>query len=481
LTDEIKISSNEVTYKKDFMSASLSELKAKLLALNVPENPFSVKEQGNKIIVGWNLVDAQWIEMFGKAGLKDAYQMIISFDEKKNVVKYLDQTGQIEWHGTVPQAKFSASFFRGKKFEMKKEMAAGLKTDGTVGQIYNISFNSNQIKEPIFKAIEEAGWKVDKSLGFPPLILLPLIIGAVLIVGGTVLKATQGLLDPINDQFAQLEKGNIPAAYADTSTQFQQATNLENFTQFVNEFPVVKTNPQRSFSEQIVQGETGSVVGKINSSDGKVYDVDYDLVKENNTWKILHLHLKLLSDSSGSTNSSPSPIEKSSTNTETDMVNPSPSSLTSPQPSIPNDAIITDISQWKKETPAFQYMSNKGSENTGKSVGNTIEEIKINDNFGSNKFVETSFHAFSPSLTALYVSTLIKIEKVSGATTLKATLYDDKTNQELISATLPISATGEEITNFRFTSKQGFPVGEYKITISFSTGEAADNYFSVRP
>ncbi len=66
-------------------------------------------------------------------------------------------------------------------------------------------------------------------------------LAVVIAIAVTVaLWATSGLIEPIERQLAALKAGNIEAAYAETSEAFHQATPIDKFTAFVDQFPILK-------------------------------------------------------------------------------------------------------------------------------------------------------------------------------------------------------------------------------------------------
>lgn len=65
-------------------TVSLTNLKSRLLSLNANnEYPFILREEGSEIVASWNIVDAKWQEILGKAGLKKQYELRLFFDESK--------------------------------------------------------------------------------------------------------------------------------------------------------------------------------------------------------------------------------------------------------------------------------------------------------------------------------------------------------------------------------------------------------------
>ena len=117
-------------------------------------------------------------------------------------------------------------------------------------------------------------------------------LAVVIAIAVTVaLWATSGLIEPIERQLAALKAGNIEAAYAETSEAFHQATPIDKFTAFVGQFPMLKDVASHSFSSRSVENGVGKVSGTLTSSTGGVTPVEYQLVKENEAWKILYISL----------------------------------------------------------------------------------------------------------------------------------------------------------------------------------------------
>ena len=145
------------------MSATKEELIQKILELNNGDNPFKIIPMDENLKAMWNIVDAKWIEFFGKAGLKEYYEIHFFFDENKKEVSYNEKQGSVSWKAGVPEIAFEKSSFSGKTVQMKKSVAFGVKEDLTVGEIYNFDFNTKKIKDPIFSIIEDSGWIIKRS------------------------------------------------------------------------------------------------------------------------------------------------------------------------------------------------------------------------------------------------------------------------------------------------------------------------------
>lgn len=145
------------------MVISKQELIKKILKLNNPKNPFTITSEGDKIKATWNIVDAKWIEIFAKAGMKEHYELTITLNEKNHEVKYNERQGSVTWRAGTPEVSFSASKFSGKTIQFHKSTRYGIKEDMSIGKIYEFDFNTKKVKDPIFEVIETSGWKIKKG------------------------------------------------------------------------------------------------------------------------------------------------------------------------------------------------------------------------------------------------------------------------------------------------------------------------------
>lgn len=125
-------------------------------------------------------------------------------------------------------------------------------------------------------------------------ITLGVVAGVIAVIVAIVyiaLWATSGLIEPVERQLAALKAGNMEAAYAETSEAFKQATPMQSFTAFVDQNPILKDTASHSFSSRSINNGIGVLEGQLTSSSGGVVPVKYQLVKENDAWKIQHIQL----------------------------------------------------------------------------------------------------------------------------------------------------------------------------------------------
>ena len=140
---------------------SVAALRKRLLALNRDTAPFVVrdgKREGVDLVAEWRIVDADWYEIFAKAGIQRVFKVLMKFDEARGVVRSSDQEWSVEWRAGVPDLTLAGSGFKGQSWEMSFESVHAFREDGSWGEIYSYRFNTGEIKGPVQKAAAEAGW-----------------------------------------------------------------------------------------------------------------------------------------------------------------------------------------------------------------------------------------------------------------------------------------------------------------------------------
>ena len=140
----------------------IGKLRTRLLAINRKTTPFKVRDgkaEGVDLVAEWKIVDAQWYEIFAKAGLERAFKVLMKFDEARGEVRAVDQEWQVEWRAGVPSLSLAASGFRGQKAEMSFGTAFAIREeDLTYGKVYEYRFNTKELKAPLIEAAQQAGW-----------------------------------------------------------------------------------------------------------------------------------------------------------------------------------------------------------------------------------------------------------------------------------------------------------------------------------
>jgi len=111
------------------------------------------------LVAEWRIVDANWYEIFAKAGLEKAFKVLMRFDAATHELRAVDQEWSVEWRAGVPKLSLSASGFRGQKTEIEFGKAYGFTEKLSVGEIYNYRFNTAELKQPLQKAVAANGWR----------------------------------------------------------------------------------------------------------------------------------------------------------------------------------------------------------------------------------------------------------------------------------------------------------------------------------
>jgi hypothetical protein len=138
------------------------QLEQRLRGLDGDQVPFTVSDGSDSDLdVHWKIVDAQWYEIFAKAGLKKAHSILLVLDESDHEVRALDEEWTVEWRAGVPSLSISAEKFRGRTL-MSVESGKGWAFKGVNpldwGEVYDYHFNVSEMKDPLVAATTAAGW-----------------------------------------------------------------------------------------------------------------------------------------------------------------------------------------------------------------------------------------------------------------------------------------------------------------------------------
>jgi len=136
-------------------------LRKGLLAINRDTAPFKVRDgkpEGVDMVAEWRIVDAQWYEIFAKAGIKRVFKVLMKFDETKGEVRAVDQSWEVEWRAGVPVLEATAQGVRGQTWEKSFETVYAFREDLSWGEVYSYKFDTDEIKKPLVAAALAAGW-----------------------------------------------------------------------------------------------------------------------------------------------------------------------------------------------------------------------------------------------------------------------------------------------------------------------------------
>lgn len=137
----------------------VEELRSVLLGLPRPKSPWQVRDgakDGCDLVAEWRIVDAEWSEIFFQYGLRKVFRIKLKFDEPAHQVRNIDEQASVSWRDGTPQV--SKSWSRGQINETEYGREVGYTEQGEFGEVYNYTFRSSEIKDPLRDAVTAHGW-----------------------------------------------------------------------------------------------------------------------------------------------------------------------------------------------------------------------------------------------------------------------------------------------------------------------------------
>lgn len=96
----------------------------------------------------------------------------------------------------------------------------------------------------------------------------------------------------VHEQLEAIRRGELTKAYQEFSSQeFKKATSLEEFTAFIHSQPGFGSNEKADWGTLKFDNNIALLDADFFSKEGQVFEVDYNLVLEDNRWKILHIEI----------------------------------------------------------------------------------------------------------------------------------------------------------------------------------------------
>lgn len=147
-------------FKGTGAAVSEDDLRKEILSINYHDLPVIVKEKGKKLIVTWKYLDAKWWEIMSKQGVREAFSVTLRFDGKHRRVTMLDTATSVTWGAGVQDVHVGFSLFRGVYLNYEIGKAWGIRENFTVGKIYDYTFDSRELHNPLMNTILRMGWDV---------------------------------------------------------------------------------------------------------------------------------------------------------------------------------------------------------------------------------------------------------------------------------------------------------------------------------
>lgn len=101
-----------------------------------------------------------------------------------------------------------------------------------------------------------------------------------------------GLLDPIQSQLKAIQNGHLKSAYEDfTAEAFKKATSFQDFESFLEKYPIFKNHQSVDFYKLSFDNNIGIYNALFKGSNNEQRQVEYSLIEESDTWKILQIQI----------------------------------------------------------------------------------------------------------------------------------------------------------------------------------------------
>lgn len=123
-------------------------------------------------------------------------------------------------------------------------------------------------------------------------VLLSFIVTGILI-GFIGVFYSEDVRQVVEGQLGKLRENRITQAYYDYSAKtFQETTSLPDFRKFIARYPAISDNKKFLLDSQSVDNGQAVVTGLLISNDLQEMKVEYQLIKEDEDWKVLSISLQ---------------------------------------------------------------------------------------------------------------------------------------------------------------------------------------------
>jgi hypothetical protein len=126
-------------------------------------SPYVVTRTEEGFDVALNIADDRWWTLLGKAGLRKTYVHHVSMPGP-GTYTVTDDSRTVEWVGGVPRLSARAERIYGRVREFGLEKAWGVREDGTVGQVVDFRFSSEEGRDLITAVAERLGLKEKRGV-----------------------------------------------------------------------------------------------------------------------------------------------------------------------------------------------------------------------------------------------------------------------------------------------------------------------------
>lgn len=112
-----------------------------------------------------------------------------------------------------------------------------------------------------------------------------------ILIFSLVMRLTTPLTNAVDGQLSALRAGDMTAAYAYMADNTKKSISINEFKQYMDKYPAIKSSVSASFPKREFNNNEGYIVAVLTMKDGSKVHVEYQLLKENGIWKISALRI----------------------------------------------------------------------------------------------------------------------------------------------------------------------------------------------
>ncbi|MEU8622740.1 hypothetical protein [Streptomyces sp. NPDC048623] len=141
---------------------SALEVREALLAVNSADKPYAVRNarpaEKADLVAELRVLEPAWRTFFLESRLDRTLKIKMRLVADKHEVRALDEQLEISWVGDVPRLAASAEFSRGQVTTTSKRWTIERGADGRRHLVEDFAFDTEELKDPLRKAVLGAGW-----------------------------------------------------------------------------------------------------------------------------------------------------------------------------------------------------------------------------------------------------------------------------------------------------------------------------------
>lgn len=142
--------------------ADAEEIRAAFLALDRPTAPFALREgreEGADLVAEWRIADAAWAQVFAKAGLLRAAQVLLRLDAAAAEVRSAERDLAVEWRAGLPVVSLPAEGFDAHAIETGSRTGYAFREeDLRFGRVHEYRFRTAELVRPLQEVAVIHGW-----------------------------------------------------------------------------------------------------------------------------------------------------------------------------------------------------------------------------------------------------------------------------------------------------------------------------------